>query len=156
MPRAFVGNECNLSSLHSEQPTSCSAFRTSLKLASLAVACFLLPALLTACAAERTYRDLPPGEGPAIPRVVELGNELSIETVHFPRGAYFLSGEDEAGYYYRAPKQLIKHAFAGFQQYDGGIFMPKRNPQNVRGYIVWAGGRTKIGHLSPRDYAFRG
>ena len=90
-----------------------------------------------------------------MPQVIELREELSIATVHFPPGAYWLHAEDDAGYYYRSPRQLTKHAFAGLQQYDGGIFVRKGNRPQVRGYIVWAGGRTKIGRLSSDDYEFR-
>lgn len=112
-------------------------------------------ACLSGCASERNYRPLPPGEGPNVPQVVEVREELSISTVHFPPGAYWLHAEDDAGYYYRAPRQVVKHAFAGMQQYDGGVFVRKGGRPRVRGYIVWAGGRTKIGDLSPDEYEFR-
>jgi hypothetical protein len=111
--------------------------------------------LVSGCAAERTFRPLPPGEGPPVPRVIDVHEELSISTVHFPSGAYWLHAEDDAGYYYRAPRQVVKHAFAGMQQYDGGVFVRKGSRPRVRGYIVWAGGRTKIGNLSPDEYDFR-
>ncbi len=90
-----------------------------------------------------------------MPRVIDVHEELSISTVHFPSGAYWLHAEDDAGYYYRAPRQVVKHAFAGMQQYDGGVFVRKGSRPRVRGYIVWAGGRTKIGNLSPDEYDFR-
>lgn len=75
--------------------------------------------------------------------------------MHFPRGVYRLEAEDNAGYYYRAPRRLTKHAFAGFQSYDGGIYRRKSHPEKLRGYVVWAGGRTKIGNLSHADLEFR-
>ena len=90
-----------------------------------------------------------------MPRVVDIREDLSISTIHFPRGSYWLEAEDDAGYYYRAPRPVMKHAFAGFQQYDGGVFVRKGGREKVRGYIVWAGGRTKIGDVSPDDYDFR-
>ena len=90
-----------------------------------------------------------------MPHVVSIPEELSISTVHFPPGDYRLDAEDDAGYYYRSPRQVTKHAFAGLQQYDGGIFVRKGGRPRVRGYIVWAGGRTKIGNLSPEEYEFR-
>ena len=127
----------------------------AIRSAHACVASAMIACLITACATERNYRPLPPGEGPAVPRVVDIRDNLSISTIHFPRGSYWLEAEDDAGYYYRAPGPVMKHAFAGFQQYDGGIFVRKGKREKVRGYIVWAGGRTKIGDVSPDDYDFR-
>ncbi|MEP6808932.1 MAG: hypothetical protein ABI992_01715 [Chthoniobacterales bacterium] len=110
--------------------------------------------LQTACSAEGSYSPLAPGEGPSLPQVVVLRDEPSISTMHFPRGVYRLEAQDNAGYYYRAPRRLMKHAFAGFQTYDGGIYVSKRSPQKLRGYLVWAGGRTKIGDLSSAHLQF--
>ena len=118
-------------------------------------AAVLVATLVTACASERNFRTLPPGEGPAVPQSIEVREEVSISTVHFPAGVYSLHAEDDAGYYYRSPRQLTKHAFAGFQQYDGGVFIRKGSRPRVRGYIVWAGGRTKIGELDKDDYELR-
>jgi hypothetical protein len=125
------------------------------RVAANIAACVVASLFLSGCASERNFRPLPPGEGPTVPRIVEVHEELSISTVHFPPGTYWLHAEDDAGYYYRAPRQVRKHAFAGSQQYDGGIFVRKGSRPRVRGYIVWAGGRTKIGNLSPDEYDFR-
>ena len=114
-----------------------------------------LAASLTSCASDGRYRPLPPGEGPPLPHLIVLNEEPSISTMHFPRGVYRLEAEDNKGYYYRAPRQLMKHAFAGFQAYDGGLYVRKSEPQRLRGYVVWAGGRTKIGNLSRADFEFR-
>ena len=111
--------------------------------------------LLTSCASERNYRPIAPGEGPHAPRYVELRKESQIATFHFPRGLYSLEAEDDGGYYYRAPRQLTKHSFAGSDPYEGGLFVRKGNRTKVRGYVVWAGGRTKIGNLSSAKYEFR-
>lgn len=124
----------------------------SIRSAALCVTAMLL---LTSCAAERHYRPIPPGEGPNVPRQIELREEPSISTFHFPRGVYSLEAEDNRGYYYRAPRQVMKHAFAGSMPYDGGIFVRKDRPGKVRAYVVWAGGRTKIGDLSRADLEFR-
>ncbi len=110
---------------------------------------------MTSCAGDGRYRLLPPGEGPAVPRSIVLNEEPSISTVHFPRGVYRLEAEDDRGYYYRAPRMLTKHAFAGLQPYNGGIYLKKSRAAKLRGYIVWAGGRTKIGDLSRADLEFR-
>ena len=118
-------------------------------------ACHVCVSLVAGCASERNYRPLPPGEGPPVPQVVEVHKHVSISTVHFPTGNYWLQAEDDAGYYYRSPRQVTKHAFAGLPQYDGGIFVRKGSRPRVRGYIVWAGGRTKIGKLSADEYEFR-
>jgi hypothetical protein len=110
---------------------------------------------LSSCASDGRYRPIAPGEGPPIPRAIVLRNERAISTMHFPRGVYRLEAEDNHGYYYRAPRRLMKHAFAGFQPYNGGIFMRKKAPRELRGYVVWAGGRTKIGNFPPTKVEFR-
>jgi hypothetical protein len=123
--------------------------------AARALACIAVALLLPGCVADRTYRPIPPGEGPNAPRYAVLREEPSISTFHFPRGVYSLEAEDHRGYYYRAPRQVMKHAFAGAMPYDGGIFVRKDRPKKVRAYVVWAGGRTKIGDLSRADLEFR-
>ncbi len=121
-----------------------------------ATALLLLTLFLTSCASDGNYRPLPPGEGPAVaPRFVELSDEPTISTIHFPRGTYSLEAEDDNGFYYRAPRQLTKHAFAGLQPYDGGIYVGRADRTRLRGYVVWAGGRTKVGNLSQAHYEFR-
>jgi hypothetical protein len=115
----------------------------------------LIALALASCASERNYRPVSPGEGPGMPRYVELNEEHSIATVHFPRGLYTLEAEDDAGYYYRSPRPLTKHAFAGLQPYDGGIYVRKTKRAVLRGYVVWAGGRTKIGNLTRAGIKFR-
>ena len=111
--------------------------------------------LPASCASERNYRPIPPGEGPAVPRYAELNEDRSIATVHFPHGLYTLEAEDDDGYYYRSPRPLTKHAFAGLQPYDGGIYLRKAKRAVLRGYVVWAGGRTKIGNLTRAGIKFR-
>ena len=90
-----------------------------------------------------------------MPQFIELHEEPSIATFHFPRGLYALEAEDNGGYYYRAPQHLAKHAFAGAMPYDGGIYVRKGPRKKLRGYVVWAGGRTKIGNLTQASYRFR-
>ncbi|HMJ06347.1 MAG TPA: hypothetical protein VK474_08860 [Chthoniobacterales bacterium] len=91
-----------------------------------------------------------------MPHYADLLEERSIATFHFPRGLYTLEAEDNGGYYYRAPRQLTKHAFSGLQPYDGGIYVRKAKRQQFRGYVVWAGGRTKIGNLTRARIDFHG
>lgn len=90
-----------------------------------------------------------------MPHFVDLRQPLSISTVHFPVGTYTLVAQDNGGYYYQSPRHVTKHAFAGLQQYDGGIYLRKGTRSRVRGYLVWGGGRTKIGNLAQADYSFR-
>lgn len=110
---------------------------------------------LAGCSSERNFHAVAPGEGPPVPRYVDLRGPLRISTVHFPVGTYTLVAEDNGGYYYSAPRQVTKHAFAGLLQYDGGIYLRKGARSKVRGYLVWGGGRTKIGNLAEAKYSFR-
>lgn len=119
---------------------------------ALAVGSLALALLLTSCASSGT-----PQAAGAVSALqsVELHEEQSIATFHFPRGLYSLDSEDSTGYYYRATHQIMKHSFAGFAQYEGGIFVAKGTRTKVCGYIIWAGGRTKIGDLTRAHYTFR-
>lgn len=115
----------------------------------------LVALLLGSCASDRhfTYPDaLSPG---SIPRYLELQADASAGTVHFRRGLYSLGGADDTGYYYVSPRPVIKHSFAGFAQYNGGLFVRKGARADLRGYIVWAGGVTKVGNFSATPHAFR-
>jgi hypothetical protein len=105
--------------------------------------------VLVGCAAHQQFSRDAPG------MYLELQSSPGIATVHFPRGVYVLESNDSTGFYYRAPRSLIKHSFAGPQPYDGGIFVSRRKPARLRGYIIWAGGLTKIGDLTREPHAFR-
>lgn len=122
-------------------PSSCSflSLRSSLLAASLS-------ALLTACVTHR----------PAFiaGRSLELRSTPAVATMHFPQGVYTLDSTDATGFYYRAPRAIIKHSFAGPQPYSGGIFVSASYPHKLRGYVVWAGGLTKIGDLSREPHRF--
>lgn len=93
-------------------------------------------------------------EAMPLPRFLELASEQSILTIHFPAGIYSLDLVDDDGYYYRALRRVMRHSFDGFDQQNGGIFVNKSSRQ-VCAYIVWAGGRTKIGDLSRARISFR-
>lgn len=105
--------------------------------------------LLTSCASP------PPVDRRAAPQAIELNAERQISTYHFPRGVYSLADTDATGYYYSAPTHVMKHGFPGSLPYNGGIFMEKNDHARLRGYVIWAGGRTKIGNLSRADYTPR-
>ena len=112
-------------------------------------------ALLTSCAADRHLRNFSAAESASasVPRFIELAEEQSISTIHFPRGTYVLEAEDNRGYYYRAPRRVVKHTFSGLEPYEGGIFLARKD-RTLRGYIVWAAGRTKVGDLSRARFTF--
>src|SRR3954466_6738562 len=120
--------------------------RWSFRLQHLIVAASAL--LLVSCAST-------PPDHTAVPQSIELRDEHQISPFHFPRGIYSLADSDASGYYYSAPRQVIKHGFPGFIPYDGGLFIRKDNHRKIRGYVIWAGGRTKIGNLSGSNYQFR-
>jgi len=112
---------------------------------------FLVAALgMSSCAAPQTAM-LP--EAPR-PQSVDLQEERSVATMHFRPGLYSLDAADRTGWYYRAPEGVIEHSFGTFQKHEGGIFLA-RNGSQMRGYIVWAGGRTKIGDFSHAYHVFR-
>ncbi|MDQ2919716.1 MAG: hypothetical protein M3R10_07560 [Verrucomicrobiota bacterium] len=112
----------------------------------------LIALLLTSCAGNRRFRSS--NEHEAVPRYLELSDEQSIATYHFPAGIYSLDSVDDDGYYYRALTRVVKHSFAGPTTQNAGIFVSKRN-RRVRGYVIWAGGRTKIGNLSRARISYR-
>lgn len=110
--------------------------------------------LFSACA---NHHFRVPAEGPPsdAPRYVDLQEEKQIATLHFPPGAYSFYAVDDVGYYYRAPGQIIEHTGSGSVPHKGGIYVDKRNPKNLRGYIYTAGALTHVGNLSRAKYDFR-
>ena len=107
--------------------------------------------LLASCASNRQVRqfDTPP-------QFLELQESPSRGTLHFPQGLYTFESEDASGYYYRAPRSVRQHSFGGSYPHDGGIFVLKRDPQRIRGYIMLGGERRKVGNLSDTRHEFRG
>jgi hypothetical protein len=111
------------------------------------VACLLIALLLSSCAAPRKAiaPDAPP------PRGIELQAERRIATMHFRPGLYLLDSSDRTGYYYRAPEGVFEHGFAGAMRREGGIFLARRSGK-MRGYVVWAGERRKIGNVTQVEF----
>jgi hypothetical protein len=111
--------------------------------------------LLCSCAGSRHYHPVP-GEGPpTTPRYLEVSSEASVATMHFPAGTYSLNAEDDVGYYYRAPRKIAEHGAAGTPIFhDGGIYVNKRDPRRLRGYVYWAGKLTHLGNLSRVKHQF--
>lgn len=97
-----------------------------------------------------------PAEGPApTAHYLELESEASAATLHFPAGLYTLYASDSNGYYYRAPRKIIQHTGAGSVSHTGGIYVRKRNPDNLRGYVYIAGALTHVGNFSGVAHQFR-
>jgi hypothetical protein len=111
--------------------------------------------LLFACAGSRHFHPIPAEGPPAVPRYLELRSEAQVATLHFPPGFYSLSAEDDAGYYYAAPRKIAEHRGRGGVSHEGGIFVNKRNQARLRGYIFFAGGLTHVGNLSHAKHEFR-
>lgn len=78
-----------------------------------------------------------------------------MATMHFPPGEYELSAEDDVGYYYAAPRKIMQHTAVGSRARSGGIYVNKRNPKKLRGYVYWAGARTHLGNFSRVKHEFR-
>jgi hypothetical protein len=110
----------------------------------------LLAFLLSACAGSSHPRLISPSEGPPSRRYLELAREKQIATLHFPAGVYTLDAVDKIGYYYRAPRKIRE----GYAMRDGGIFVSKRNPNKLRGYVFRAGAITHVGNLSGVKHRF--
>ena|SRR5438132_14100215 len=110
--------------------------------------------LLTACA---NHHFRVPAEGPTgnASRYIELFAEKQIATLHFPPRTYSFYAVDDVGYYYRAPRKIVQHTAAGATFHDGGIFVNKRNPRKLRGFVYLASGLTHVGDLSRVRHEFR-
>jgi hypothetical protein len=111
--------------------------------------------LLSACAGSSHPRLVTPSEGPISPRYLEVYSELRAATLHFPAGVYTLNAVDKVGYYYRAPRKIAERYGSGSFWREGGIFVSKRNPQKLRGYVFRAGTITHVGNFSRAKHRFR-
>jgi len=87
--------------------------------------------------------------------ISEIYSELHAATLHFPAGVYTLNAVDKIGYYYRAPRKIAEHVGGGSLWREGGIFVSKRNPQKLRGYVYRAGTITHVGNFSGVKHTFR-
>lgn len=89
------------------------------------------------------------------PAFIELHSEVHAAMLRFPAGTYTLTSADKIGYYYRAPRKILQPTAAGSFPRDGGIFVSKRNPDKLRGYVYLGGALTHVGNFSKADYVFR-
>ena len=111
--------------------------------------------LLISCAGSRHYHPIPAEGPPSTARYLELEREASASTLHFPAGLYSLHAEDDVGYYYAAPQKIAQHTATGLRWREGGIYVNKRDPRKLRGYVILAGARTHVGNLSRVKHEFR-
>ena len=111
--------------------------------------------LLTACAGSRHFHVVAEGPTSNMPQYVELETGAQVATLHFPPGAYSFYAADDAGYYYSAPRKIVQHRGEGSVLRDGGIYVNKRNPKRLRGYVYIAGALTHVGNLSSTKHEFR-
>ena len=114
--------------------------RTSFLLSTLAF-------LLSSCANHhfRIATDAPPASAP---RSVELLADKQVANLHFPAGIYSFYALDDSGWYYRAGRAIVQHTGGGSVMRSGGIYVSKRDPHKLRGYIFYAGALTHVGDLS--------
>lgn len=115
---------------------------------------FIAGTLLSSCAGSSHPQILSPNEAATTPRFVDIYREVNVSTLHFPPGAYRLQSSDKIGYYYRTPRGVIQHTASGPMLRDGGIFVSKRDPKKIRGYVILAGGVTHVGNLSKTRHRF--
>ncbi len=104
--------------------------------------------LLSSCASSSRPRLVTPSEGPISPRYLEIYSEPHAATLHFPAGVYTLNAADKIGYYYHAPRKIAEHFGGGSLWREGGIFVSKRDPQKLRGYVYRAGTITHVGKFA--------
>jgi hypothetical protein len=97
-----------------------------------------------------------PAEGPPsnAPRYVELLKEKQIATLHFPAGLYSFYAIDDIGTYYQSPRPIVQRTAGSSVRRKGGIFVSKRDPNKLRGYVVYAGALTHVGNLSRTPHQF--
>lgn len=110
--------------------------------------------LLASCAGSRHYHALS-AEGPRTPSYLQLARPVSVATLHFPAGVYSLQAADDAGYYYAAPRSIVQHTAAGSVFRKGGIYVNKRDPPKLRGYVYWGGALTHVGNFPRARHEFR-
>ena len=110
--------------------------------------------LLSSCAGSSHPRLISPSEGPTSRQYLEIYSELHAATLHFPAGVYTLNAVDKIGYYYRAPRKIAEHFGGGSFWREGGIFVSKRNPRKLRGYVYRAGAITHVGNFSGAKHRF--
>jgi hypothetical protein len=111
--------------------------------------------LLTSCLGSKQFQMIPAEGPPPTTQYLELESPTAVATLHFPAGLYTLYASDSTGYYYRAPQKIIQHTGGGSVPHEGGVYVRKENPDNIRGYVFIAGALTHVGNLSRVHHRFR-
>ena len=111
--------------------------------------------LCVSCLGSRQFQMIPAEGPPPTAEYLELESEASAATLHFPAGLYTLYATDSTGYYYRAPRKIFQHTGGGSVPHEGGIYVRKINPGNLRGYVYIAGALTHVGNFSDVAHEFR-
>jgi len=114
----------------------------------------LIAFLLSGCAGTSHPRPITYANKESAPNFIEIYSEMHVATLHFPAGVYTLNAVDKIGYYYRAPRKIAERTGSGSLWRDGGIFISKRNPEKLRGYVFRAGTITHVGNFSRAKYRF--
>ena len=111
--------------------------------------------LFASCLGSRQFQMIPAEGPPPTAEYLDLESEATAATLHFPAGRYALYATDSTGYYYRAPQKIIQHTAGGSVPHEGGIYVRKRNPGNLRGYVYITGALTHVGNFSNVKHEFR-
>ena len=115
--------------------------------------CFL-SSLVCSCA-NHHFRVSAQGPPTGAPRYIELLADKQVATLHFPAGLYSFYAVDDVGTYYRSPRPVLQHTGGASVRHNGGLFLTKRNPKRLRGYIFYAGALTHIGDLTRAPHILR-
>ena len=123
---------------------------------TLTATVFASMALVLGGCGGRNYHPIPAEGPPPTPRYLQIQRGAHVATLHFPAGTYSLQAADDDGYYYAAPAKIAEHTSIGSHLREGGIYVNTRNPDRLRGYVIWGGVRTHVGNLSRVKHEFRG
>ena len=115
----------------------------------------LVALLFVSCLGSRQFQMIPAEGPPPTAQYLELESEATAATLHFPAGLYTLYATDSNGYYYRAPQKIVQHTGGGSALHEGGVYVRKRSPRNLRGYVYIAGALTHVGNFSGVKHEFR-
>jgi hypothetical protein len=110
--------------------------------------------LCSACTGGRHFEVVAEGPPRNAPQYVVVTREPQVATLHFPTGIYRFYAVDDAGFYYRAPEQILEHASGGSIPLKGGVYVSKRQPSVVRPFVYRAGALTHVGKLKRGTYEF--
>ena len=111
--------------------------------------------LFASCLGSKQFEMIPAEGPPPTAQYLELKSEVAAATLHFPAGSYTLYATDSTGYYYRAPRKIIQHTGGGSVPHEGGVYVRKRDPDNIRGYVFISGALTHVGNFSDTQHEFR-